>query len=206
MQTNSMRTAIAFACLALAACKKEPPPVPAPPPLPKTPTVVKTDGTLHAVQCGAVVAEWMGEAQGVTSLRFRLADGKTQDFQPAGSLEVADWTFDIFSSDCARLALAQDHFGPYHVVKLDGLKAYLEGGSPEAIVEKKGEGGAQMVHSDFRWVGNDRVAFVAAGGGGAEAFEASVAAPEKLERTYFAGNAPKGIHRLADGGWELNPP
>ena len=206
MRTSSLAL---IAALSLAACKKDPPPPPPPPPLPKTPTVVKADGALHAVQCQNVTAEWVGAAPkeagapksfGVTSLRFRIG-GKAIDFQPAGQLQFSDWTFDIFSPDCTRVALAQDHFGPFHVVKVDALSGYLEGGSPEAMIEKKGEAEA-MVHGDFRWVGNDRVEFTASCCGGVEAFQAGVGTPDKLERTFFAAQAPKGIARTADGGWE----
>jgi hypothetical protein len=200
-------------CLTLLACKKDPPAPPPPPPAPKTPTVVKAEGTLHAVQCQKVVAEWLGEkpkepnaplSYGVTSLRFRI-DGKPVEFQAAGNLEFSDWSFDIFSPDCTRVALLQDHFGPVHVVKLDALTAYLEGGSPEAILQKQGEGDAAMVHADFRWLTNDRAELSAACCGGVEVFQVNVATPNKLERTYFAAQAPKGIARLADGGWETRP-
>ena len=207
-----MRPPLFALCLALASCKKEPPPPPPRPALPQVPTEVKADGTLHAVQCKNVVAEWLGAAPtepgapksfGATSLRFQL-DGKPVELQTAGALEAADWSFAIFSPDCARVALLQDHYGPYHVVKLDGLSGYLAGGSPEAIVEKKGEAGA-MVHADLRWVSGDRLEFTAACCGGVEAFQVNVATPEKLERTFFAAQAPKGIRRAGDGGWETVP-
>jgi hypothetical protein len=169
------------------------------------PTVVKAEDTLHAVQCQAVVAEWLGApGSGATGLRFRI-DGKVTEFQPAGGLEPADWSFDIFSPDCTRVALAQDHYGPYHVVKLEGLPAYLAGGSPEAMVEKKSESGESMVHGDLRWLSGDRLEFTAGCCGGVEAFQVSVAAPADLQRTFFAAQAPKGISRLADGGWETRP-
>jgi hypothetical protein len=209
-----MRLVLAvFAALTLAACKKDPPPPPPPPPLPKVPTAVKADGTLHAVQCQNVVAEFLGKAPteagalksyGVTSLRFRIGD-KPVEFQPVSSLQFSDWTFDIFSPDCTRVALVQDHYGPYHVVKLEGLSGYLEGGSPEAMVEKRSESGEQMVHADFTWLSNDRFEFTAACCGGVEAFQVNVARPLELERKFFAAQAPKGIQRAADGGWELKP-
>ncbi len=202
-----------LAALSLAACKKDPPPPPPPPPLPKVPTVVKAEDTLHAVQCQNTNAEWLGapptepgapKSHGATALRFRI-DGKPVEFSPVGSLEPADWTFDIFSPDCTRVALLQDHYGPYHVVKLDGLSAYLAGGSPEAIVEKRGETAEQMVHADFKWLSNDRFEFSAACCGGAEVFGVNVASPTKLERSFFAAQAPKGIVRTSDGGWEPKP-
>lgn len=209
-----MRLALAaLAALTLAACKKDPPPPPAKPPLPKVPTVVKADGTLHAVQCQNVVAEFLGAVPteagaprsfGVTSLRFRI-DDKPVEFQPVSTLQFSDWTFDIFSPDCTRVALAQDHFGPYHVVKLEGLSGYLAGGSPEAMVEKRDETAEQKVHADFKWLSNDRFEFTAACCGGVEAFEVNVARPLELERKFFAATAPKGIQHSADGGWELKP-
>lgn len=214
MPLRPMRILFALLLLTLAGCKKDaaPPPASAKPALPAVPTVVKAEDTLHAVQCLAVSAEWLGAAPtepnaprafGATALRFRI-DGKPVEFQPAGGLEFSDWSFDVFSPDCRRVALLQDHYGPYHVVKLDGLTAYLAGGSPEAIVEKKGEAEA-MVHGDLRWVSGERLEFTASCCGGVEAFQVNVGTPEKLERTFFAAQAPQGIRRTADGGWEVRP-
>lgn len=214
MPHSPMRTLFALLFLSLAGCKKEAatPPAPPKPALPTAPTVVKAEDTLHAVQCQAVSAEWLGappaepnapKSYGATGLRFRL-DGKPVEFQPAGGLEFSDWSFEVFSPDCGRVALLQDRFGPYHVVKLDGLAAYLAGGSPEAIVEKKGEA-ESMVHGDLRWVSADRLEFTASCCGGVEAFQVNVATPDKLERTFFAAQAPRGIQRTADGGWEARP-
>jgi hypothetical protein len=208
-----MRIALALLCLSLAACKKDPPPPSAPPPAPaapaaapatKVPTEVKAEGAVHGVQCQNVVAEWLGDAKGVNGLRFRI-DGKPVEFQSAGTLEAADWKYDIFSPDCARVALLQDVLGPVHVVKLANLSAYLAGGGVEAIIQKDGEKGASMVHGDVRWVSNDRLELSAACCGGVEVFQVNVATPKTLERTFFAAQAPKGIRHAPDGGWETVP-
>lgn len=213
-----MRPALALAwlplaCLALAACKKEKPPPSAKPALPSTPTAVASETGLHAVQCGAVTAEWLGAApqppgapksSGATALRFRFPGGKVQPFEPAGALAPADWSFDVFSPDCARVALLQDHEGPFHVVKLDGLEAYLAGAGPEAIVQKKGEA-EPMAHGELRWLSPTRLELTASCCGGVEVFQVDVATPDKLERTHFFAQAPKGAARAADGGWEVRP-
>lgn len=114
---------------------------------------------------GSVTAVFQGEAPpadlkvplvfGTTGLFFTFEGEKTAyRFEPKGELNFSDWTFDVFSPDGKRVLLLQDRFGPYHVVRVDRLKAYLQGkAAPDEVVlapVKAGE--AALVHANARWV------------------------------------------------------
>ena len=94
----------------------------------------------HAVACGVVTVVWSGNPDAlkdlpqpapksfaVESLAFKFADGTSKGFAPKGQVFFNDWRFEVFSPDCATVALLTDHFGPYHVVKTAELRGYLEG-------------------------------------------------------------------------------
>lgn len=122
---------------------------------------------LHEVQLGGVVAEFLGEKvpggvserYGVVALRFVFEDGSKQSFKPQGQLYFSDWRFDIASPDGANVLLLQDHYGPYHVVRVDRLAEYLKGGEPDWEFGYKNPEGSAWVHEAGRWESTTRVAY-----------------------------------------------
>lgn len=201
-------------CLVVASCKKDPTPVAVKAPA-LAPAEVKVDGSYHAVSCGGVTALWSGDPEmlaqqapnaprsfGAESLAFRFVDGSTKGFAPTGQLFFSDWTFDVFSPDCALVALQVDHYGPIHVVKVDELRGYLEGHVKPVAVQALSEKDS-LVHGQLRWVTPSQFEFVASCCGGAQVFRAS-AKDGALERLLDAKEAPKGVRRGANG-WEAVP-
>lgn len=198
--------------LALAACKKAPAPVEAPPPAPAlAPREVSLDGAYHAIACGPVTAVWSGSADaladlptqpaprsyGVESLAFRFADGTSKGFTPPGQLFFSDWRFDVFSPDCATVALQVDHYGPYHLVKTAELRGYLEGRVKPLAVQALNERDS-LVHSDGRWVSATAFEFTASCCGGAQVFRAALDRGGSLERVFDAPAAPRGLKRVGE--------
>lgn len=135
----------------------------------KFPVTIKAKG-------GAVEAHFDGEAPpadmkaplrfGTSRLWFSFAGDKTaHEFKPSGNLEFSDWFFDVFSPDGKWVLLPQDHYGPYHVVAVSHLKAYLDGkAKPDKVLQDKSGGPMQaLVHFDAHWVGNDEVEYKAGG-------------------------------------------
>lgn len=200
----------------LSACKKEPTPVT--PPVVKAPALspaeVTLEGAFHAVACGAVTAVWSGSAEalkelpqpapksfGVESLAFKFADGTSKGFAPTGQVFFNDWRFDVFSPDCSTVALLTDHYGPYHVVKTDQLRGYLEGKvkpvSVQALHEKE-----SLVHADLAWRDGETFEFVASCCGGAQVFAAGK--DGSLNRVLDVPSAPKGVRRVGTK-WEAVP-
>jgi hypothetical protein len=208
-----MKKFLVAAAIALGACKKEPPP---PPPAPAlTPAEVNVERALHAVACGAVTAVWTGDAEllkdlpqpapktyAVESLAFKFADGSSKGFVPRGQVLSEDWRFEIFSPDCATVALLTDHYGPYHVVKTAELRGYLEGRSKPLEVMPKGSTTAQVL-SDLVWRDQETFEFAASCCGGAEVFKASTR-DGALERIFFIPSAPHGLRRVGTK-WEAKP-
>ncbi len=206
---------VLVAFVAASACKRSAEPPEASPPPPSAgpaPTEVTVEGALHAVRCGAVTAEWLGAAPsgdapksfGVTGLRFRLADGTTRPFAPKGTLEFSDWSFDVFSPDCAWVALLTDRHGPYHAVKVDALSSYLGGAAPSASLVFLDDSGPARVHSGARWASPRELEFQAACCGGVDVARVSVEAPDKRTVVFSAPEAPKGVRRTA-AGYEVVP-
>jgi hypothetical protein len=207
----TLRLAVAIALFALAtACKKdvaatEPPPPP-PPPQGPVPTVVKAEGALHAVRCADVTAEWLGTAPeapaplsyGVTGLRFRFADGGVKAFSPKGALEFSDWSFEVFSPDCARAVLLMDRFGPFGVAPLERLPALLDGAAP-AVTLQWPAGETARVHSGLRFVSADQVEFQAACCGGVDVMRVSLSDAQQSSVVFSAPEAPHGITRTESG-------
>lgn len=163
------------------------------------PTNVPEPTALAATRCGDVVALWRGPASdgsmplsyAVQSLSFRCADGVERAFTPSGTIEPPHRTLALFSSDCSWVALAQDSGGPYHLVPVADLAAYLDG-KKEPVVVKPPQ---PAVLTDGTWTGPHRFEFFASCCGGVEVFAVDAAAPEKVERVYFAPEAPAGIRR-----------
>ncbi|SDB58443.1 hypothetical protein [Bauldia litoralis] len=96
-------------------------------------------------------------------LAFRFPGEKREvRFHPTGSVQPWEWQLDLFSPDGSKVLLPQDHFGPYHVVRTENLKAYLRGGrTPDFIISqpRTGENAVAAVHHDARWVSNDSIRY-----------------------------------------------
>lgn len=208
-----MRAFVVFLCvIGITSCKKETPATPAPATPGDVPTEVTVEGAFHAVKCGGVTALWSGSAEdlppnspksfGAESLAFRFSDGVTEGFKPTGQLFFSDWTFDVFSPDCAYAVLQGDHFGPLHVVATAQLRPYLRGELPPTMVEApKSESTA--VYSQLRWVSETQFEFVASCCGGAQVFRASTKGGA-VSRLFEAKEAPNGV-RPGAAGWEVRP-
>jgi hypothetical protein len=207
-----MRFALVL-CLALAACKKEKEKVPEAPKL--SPKEVEVENAYHAVACGPVTAIWAGNAEalkdlpqpapktfGVESLSFRFADGTSKGFAPRGQVFFNDWRFDVFSPDCSQVALLNDHFGPYAVVKVSDLRGYLSGKVKAVEVQALSEKEA-LVHADLVWTDATHFEFSASCCGGAQVFKADTK-DGSLERLLDAPAAPKGVRKVK-GKYEVVP-
>lgn len=205
-----MRTALLVAMsLVAVSCRREAPPASPPPPA-LQPGEVALDGAYHAVQCGAVTAVWSGSAEGlkdlpqpapkhfgVESLAFRFADGSSKGFAQAGQLFFSDWRFDVFSPDCAYVALLTDRYGPYHLVKTAELRGYLEGRLKPTHVQALGPTEA-LVHGDGLWTAPDAFEFTASCCGSAQAFRADVESGS-LTQLLDVPSAPRGLRRTVKG-------
>ena len=203
-----MRALVLLLCVTgLLGCKKEPAPV-----VKVSPLEVSIDGTFHAVKCGGVTARWSGTVEnapdgapksfGTESLAFWFSDGVTEGFKPVGQLFFTDWTFDIFSPDCAYAVLQVDHFGPLHVVATSQLRQYLRGELKPTVIEAP-RGADAAVYSQLRWTSPTQFEFVASCCGGAQAFQADVKSGA-VTKLFEAKEAPKGVRRGANG-WEVAP-
>ncbi|HVO30544.1 MAG TPA: hypothetical protein VMV18_07405 [bacterium] len=103
---------------------------------------------------------------GTSRLWFAFAGDKTAyEFKPKGTLEFSDWFFAVFSPDGKWVLLPQDHYGPYHDVSVEHLKAYLQGkAQPDKVLQEKVAPGQQaLVHTEAHWVSNDEVEYKAGG-------------------------------------------
>jgi hypothetical protein len=100
---------------------------------------------------GIAVPSGMTERFGVTGLRFVFDDGREMPFVPQGTLYFSDWRFDIASPDGTHVLLLQDRYGPYHVVRVDGLAAYLDGGKPDWSFGYQDPEGSAWIHEGARW-------------------------------------------------------
>ncbi len=165
------------------------------------------EGALHTQTCGDVTAAFIGkrdEGPGpdwffTERLEFHFASGLTLPFHESGEVYPHNRTFELFSPDCEWLALPQDNYGPYHLVKTAQLEGYLRGTVKPASIQKTGS-----VHTDLSWRSATELEFFASCCGGVEVFRVNVAAPEKLERVFFAAEAPRGVTRAAEGGFTVN--
>lgn len=205
-----MRLIVLAMVLGVSSCtckKNEPTPLPPPP---VTPGQIEIDGAYHSIACGAVTAVWSGngeplkdlpqpvrKALGVESLAFRFADGSSKGFVTQGQVFNEDWRFDIFSPDCAWVALQMDHYGPYHVVKTADLRGYLEGRVKPLVIEGKHETTA-VVHEDLRWRDATHFDFFASCCGGATAWLGDVG-DGSVKQVFEAAEAPRGLERVRDG-------
>ncbi len=157
---------------------------------------------LRATRCGDVTAVFRGSTPDssaplsffVDSLMFRFPDGE-RDFRPTGQVAAPHVSLEVFSPDCAFVALAQDSVGPLHFVKVSELAAYLDGRAAPGIVKSP----AGSILTDGRWVSPTRFEFFASCCGGVEVFQADVAFPASPQRVFFAPQAPAGVRRTEKG-------
>lgn len=187
-----MRVApLVFLC---AACATTPKP---------TPTNVPEPTALEATRCGDVTALWRGQTPdgsmplvySVESLAFRFSDGSERTFTPTGTVAPPHRSLELFSPDCSWVALANDSGGPYHLVPVADLAAYLDGKKAPAVVTA----GKGAVLTEGKWTGPARFEFFASCCGGVEVFAVDATAPDKVQRVFFAAEAPKGIQRNGNG-------
>ena len=82
-------------------------------------------------------------------------------------LEFADWNLNIFSPDGAYVLLLQDEHGPYHIVAIRKLKAYLTaGGKPDYVVPGNvAQNEAAQTYSDGHWISAQEVGYTASSNG-----------------------------------------
>jgi len=111
---------------------------------------------------GLHVPESVSKRYGVRKLLFVFDDGRSIDFSPRGQLFFTDWQFDVLSPDAQHVLLLQDRYGPYHVVRTDGLVAYLEGGEPAWSFGYRDSEGSAWVHEAAQW-SSDREILYSAG-------------------------------------------
>jgi hypothetical protein len=208
---------VLVAVVALAACRKEAPPAPPPAPVAPAlkgprPTEVVRAGVYHAVQCGDVTAVFGGSEEdlkelavdgrpvpktyGVRALSFVFADGREVPFTPRGELAFSDWSFDVFSPDCSRVALLEDRYGPYAVRLTKDFSAKAR--------EFKAPGETASVHGGFHWTGPSSFEFVASCCGGSRVYAGDSEAGTPLREVFTAERAPSGIRPTATG-WEVAP-
>ena len=122
---------------------------------------------LHEVLLNGVVAQFMGRRvpegvsgrYGVEGIRFQFDDGRSLPFIPLGTLYFSDWRFDIDSPDGLHLLLLQDRYGPYHVVRVDQLADYLDGGKPAWEFGHKDPNGSAWIHEGGRWQSNTEILY-----------------------------------------------
>jgi hypothetical protein len=126
---------------------------------------------LKIVYLGDVAAHFAGEEvplapreYGIRELWFTFeGDPERHGFRPAGQLHFSDWSFEIFSSNGTYVLLLQDHYGPYHVVRVDRLKDYLHGrAEPEAVVGGPRPGEPAAVYRDAEWTSDDAFRYTVA--------------------------------------------
>lgn len=176
------------------------------------PVEVKLEGAVYAERCGDVTAEWLGhlpeasapKSYGTEGLRFRLPSGVIS-FEPQGQLTFSDWSFEVFSPDCAWVLLLQDSAGPYHLVATEQLGAYLRHEGPPAAVLQRPPQSSAAIHHQQRWLSATELEFFASCCGGVEVYQSSTLTPGVVRRVYFAPQAPKGLRRNAEGGYEVVP-
>lgn len=122
-----------------------------------------TEKVLHreTVRHGEVTGLWLGTdpgpgvspAFGTERLVFLFKNPKERlEFHPKGQLFFSDWSFHFFSPDGKYIALPQDHYGPYHLVPVSALRAYLHGKKARVKVVKGTSGKEGAVHSGLRWL------------------------------------------------------
>jgi hypothetical protein len=175
-----------------------------------SPLDVKINGSLHAVKCPGVTAVFAGKVEEVpssspksyatTGLSFRFDDGKELLFKPNSELNFSDWSFDVFSTDCSMVSILTDHYGPYLLMPIGQLRAYLEGRAIPIVVQAKSSAQNAMVHSQGIFTSTNVFEFVASCCGGAQAYSADTSG--KLTLLLDANKAEHGLLKTKSG-WDI---
>lgn len=128
--------------------------------------------TLKTVVSGSVSAHFRGTREqlapleyGVEEVWFRFhGDAGTYPFKPNGTLHFSDWFFNLFSKDGSFVLLPQDHYGPYHVVRIQHLKDYLTGDRPadDVVGGQAGGNTTARVHSGATWLSDTEFSYTTA--------------------------------------------
>ncbi len=173
---------------------------------------------MHTATCGKATAVWYGNPTdrdalrkkpvnapvvpdwlGVTWLEFHFEGGRVARYTTSEYTEGLDWSYDVFSPDCALVALLSGRFGPYQVMKVSEIEEVLGGRmKPIEVSGDAADGGAGGVHSDAKWVSNDELEFFRGCCGSTQVFRWNVKT-RKLTEVYFAAYTPSGIRRTATG-------
>jgi hypothetical protein len=95
---------------------------------------------------------------------------------PSGDVYFSDWSFDIASPDGRWLLLPQDRYGPYHIVGVGRLSAYLAGGEPDHTLQQLPEdlSHGALIHEGGSWVSDSEVEYRAGLSDGLEAYRFSL--------------------------------
>lgn len=123
---------------------------------------------LHSVAAGDLELRFYGEAvplgisprYGVKRMAVLTPQGELL-YSPQGELFHSDWSFDIVSPDGSKVLLLQDHYGPYHVVSVRNLSAYIETGEPDHEFGQLQPGSNAWVHEQARWLSDGEITYVA---------------------------------------------
>jgi len=109
---------------------------------------------------GEEVPDGINPDRGIRGLEFTLEDGSVHVFQPTGTLYHSDWSSELRSPDGRWLYLPQDHYGPFHIVSVERVGAYLQGAAPDRVVgHQSAEGESAWVHAGARWTGGSTFSF-----------------------------------------------
>lgn len=115
----------------------------------------------HRERCGDVTAIWSGQRRDgrddYDRLAFELPGEPVALKFPHGEMYPPYWSFGVFAPDCGNVVLLHSYTGPYHVVAVRGLAAYLRGGPPDHVLAgRPGESGAV---SDAVWLDASHVRY-----------------------------------------------
>ncbi len=119
----------------------------------------------HVESCPKARATWRGQRENGNETFKSLTvvgDGAQPITIDLEDVPRANWSFSIFSPDCARVLLLLARGGPYHVVRVDHLALYAQGEPPELELrgkpDPKTETGAGNLR-DGAWVSNTELTY-----------------------------------------------
>lgn len=117
-------------------------------------------GKITILWLGADAGPGVSPAFGTERLVFVFKHpAERLEFHPKGQLFFSDWSFHFVSPDKKFIALPQDRYGPYHLLPVRALRAYLHGKKTKLEVVKGKSGEEAVVHGDLRWIDPKTVQF-----------------------------------------------